>query len=113
MGSPLLFVRGAPRAFASCILLYVLLLDDPHLHNGLQSPQRFHGGGGELPGDVQNGVGVLPPGLALHVLNVDCRRPPQVAANMAMVLGTFLWMTQMRRVPGSRAMEMGGQVHRV
>ena len=34
---------------------------------------------------------------------------PQVAANMAMVLGTFLWMTQMRRVPGSRAMEMEGR----
>ena len=61
-GEPLSQRRRAPHAFASCILLYVPLLDDPHLYNGLQSPQRFHGGGGELPGDVQNCCRRIPPG---------------------------------------------------
>ena len=61
-GEPLSQTRGAPRAFASCILLYVPLLDDPHLHNGLQSPQRFHGGGGELPGRRPEWCRRIPPG---------------------------------------------------
>ena len=34
---------------------------------------------------------------------------PQVEANRAMVLGTFLWMMQMRFVPASRAIEIEGR----
>ena len=34
---------------------------------------------------------------------------PQVVVKVAMVLGMFLWIRQIRRVPGSRLMDRAGR----